>query len=428
MRLHPLSNGKAYGWGKLRSIFDFFLPVIKYHPYKKGDKKKTQYIRCEAATSVNQDGKIQRDFYTFRAFAIHYFYEFFINPFRYFVKNAEEFALQIGVSPQFAMKIGAIAFDAAGNAVDARPSGGTTLTWAHTCTGSNALLLASAYSNNNDFSGATYNSVAMTELARTGAGFLDSQEIVYGKLTPATGANNIVVTFNAGSYVGGNSASYSGVLQSGLPDSSSLYDNTTGDKASVTQATTVVTANSWLYMGVHATVAGGGASTQSAGAGTTQRGTGSGFHGQFDSNAGVAAGSQSLIVNFSASARAVTITMVSFAPFVVPDLAISVIDSVTVAEDIATTGDLGDINVFDAVTVTEVVMSDSPIEISVFENIAVAESLTVENSNLGDISVFDSITITEIISLTISPARKGLIKMRSTEQSYPLAMDDTRQL
>jgi len=77
-----------------------------------------------------------------------------------------------------------------------------TVTVAHTCSGTNRVLLV-AFSNRFgtifDITGVTYNSVAMTQLGTinnsdSGANI---EGWLFGLIAPATGANNVVVTIDA---------------------------------------------------------------------------------------------------------------------------------------------------------------------------------------------------------------------------------------
>ena len=109
-------------------------------------------------------------------------------------------------------------------------------------------------------------------------------------------------------------------------------------------------------------------------------------------------------------------------------LNIDINDAVTVAENIATGGvDLGDISVNDAVTVAESLLIDFPFDIFVSDSVIVSESVSADNTNLGDISANDAITVSENVSITVSAARRGLVIMRSTEQSRPIPMSNTQQ-
>lgn len=137
-------------------------------------------------------------------------------------------------------------------ALDTTVNGGlstsTSLTWSHTCTGSNLILIVSIngpVSSTDDVSGITYNSVALTKIR--------SQQIPSDRLVslwyliaPATGAHNIVASFT-GTYCAGISASYTGVRQSVQPDSSAV--GTTSSGSGLTISTITATDNTWLVGG-----------------------------------------------------------------------------------------------------------------------------------------------------------------------------------
>src|SRR4051812_20674402 len=108
----------------------------------------------------------------------------------------------------------AIAFDAASN-LDAHA--GTSHTQAHTCTGSNLLLLVGMRSISGDIvSGATYNGVAMTLQNKTQMQ-LNDWDYLFFLYAPTTGANNIVISSSSGT-IYARAVSYSGVSQTGFPD------------------------------------------------------------------------------------------------------------------------------------------------------------------------------------------------------------------
>ena len=141
----------------------------------------------------------------------------------------------------------AIARDATSSGTEA----GTVATIAHTCTGDDRLLLvyvADASGTDDDVSGATYDGVGMTELAKlNGTGGRNWSVYMFGILAPATGANNIVVTrgSSTSSMIILNS-SYTGVLQSGLPDATDTQQEE--DSTSVTTTLTTVADNAWAFM------------------------------------------------------------------------------------------------------------------------------------------------------------------------------------
>ena len=96
-----------------------------------------------------------------------------------------------------------------------------SLTYSHTCTGSNGLLLVHATTNTtDDVTGITYAGAAMTQVTKiqTPSG---RWNYLFYKLGPATGANNVVIsTSDTPDLILSYSASYTGVSQSGFPDSS----------------------------------------------------------------------------------------------------------------------------------------------------------------------------------------------------------------
>lgn len=90
-------------------------------------------------------------------------------------------------------------------ALDATSSGtspgGTTVTVAHTCTGTNLVLTVkvvgwSTSSSNGFCTGVTYNGVAMTLIADSGFSTANDRATIWRLVNPATGAHNIVASFN----------------------------------------------------------------------------------------------------------------------------------------------------------------------------------------------------------------------------------------
>lgn len=120
-------------------------------------------------------------------------------------------------------------------------SSGTTRTFSHTCTGSNLILFVTAnvHTATATVTGVTYNGVAMTSVgsqANTSA-----TTTLWYLLSPATGANNVVITANNSDTIESASASYTGVKQSGQPDASSVGGPTT--TTNYTQSVTSVADN-----------------------------------------------------------------------------------------------------------------------------------------------------------------------------------------
>jgi hypothetical protein len=137
-------------------------------------------------------------------------------------------------------------------AFDATSAGGTataaSLTFAHTCTGSNRILFVTVnHTLSNAISGITYNGVALTKIgSEVNSGFNTHLSLWY-LLNPATGANNIVVTPNTNSEISAASASYTGALQSGQPDANSA--GTPATTTSYSQSVTTVLDNCWAVLG-----------------------------------------------------------------------------------------------------------------------------------------------------------------------------------
>lgn len=116
-------------------------------------------------------------------------------------------------------------------------SGGiSSVTFSHTCTGSNLTLLV-GFQLVGTVTGVTYNGVSMSLLSDQ----LDASGIhiyLYGLVGPATGANNVVITRNVTTdTIYYQSVSYTGVSQIGLPDSTNKGTNSL---TSLTVSTTTV--------------------------------------------------------------------------------------------------------------------------------------------------------------------------------------------
>lgn len=207
----------------------------------------------------------------------------------------------------------AIAFDAkAESSVTS-----TSLTYSHTCTGSNLILWVGVvtYGNALDHvTGVTYNGVAMT---RTTNGFNNNSAsgpavYLYYLVNPSTGANNVVISVDSSRLIIGLSASYTGAAQSGQPDNSATNQTASGTSLSV--SLTTVADNCWLVgmMDVN------NGTALTAGANTTLRQqdttSGQNSNGLFDSNgAKTPAGSYSLACSWTSAQRA-AMCIASFSP------------------------------------------------------------------------------------------------------------------
>lgn len=104
-------------------------------------------------------------------------------------------------------------------AIDAIGSGsgsGSSLTFAHTCSGSNRLLVVwvSYFDSADAPTGATYNGVAMTAIPSSTAANGDYKIAGYYLINPATGTNNVVISFTGPMFdIGAGSVSFTDAHQ-----------------------------------------------------------------------------------------------------------------------------------------------------------------------------------------------------------------------
>lgn len=184
-------------------------------------------------------------------------------------------------------------------ALDSSPAGsfvnpGTSHTQSHTCSGSDRALVVGVVANTADtVTGATYSGVSMTLVDKgTSSG---RWNYLFYLSAPATGANNIVVSSSESTFIEVNSASYTGVSQSGQPEV--FGKNTTaGAATSKSLSLTTVTDNAWMVMS-----GAGQSGSLAAGSSTTLRGTGL-IGAMLDSGGAVTpAGSRTLTVTQGSS-------------------------------------------------------------------------------------------------------------------------------
>lgn len=200
----------------------------------------------------------------------------------------------------------AIAFDATSSAAFVNS---TSVTWSHTCTGSDLILFAGPYQNNvtDTLTGVTYAAAAMT-FVNVAVATVPAQghQYIYYKAAPATGANNIVATSSLSTAMAGISSSYSGVHQSSPIDSNN--SNFTSPTTSISTTVTVV-ATSWIL--VIGRSDNGGESNDTAGYSTRLDSTATNTI-LFDSNALVATGAN--VVTMGGASGNQWINAVAFKP------------------------------------------------------------------------------------------------------------------
>jgi hypothetical protein len=157
----------------------------------------------------------------------------------------------------------AIAYDAS--------SGGTALpdtsvTWSHTCTGSDLILvvgISQAGNYEDKVTGVTYNGVAMTRLATDGyvftSGAYNRAVYLYYLVGPATGAHNIVVSSSESLYFRCVAVSYTGIAQTGQPDGSDSGQVAEG--TAITTGVTTTADNCWNVSAIMGYQCSGGTGT-----------------------------------------------------------------------------------------------------------------------------------------------------------------------
>ncbi len=142
-----------------------------------------------------------------------------------------------------------IAFDAASHAEN--NDGTASLTFSHTVSGTNRLLIVETTTNQpqNSVTGITYNGVSMTSVV---GGFNAASVVIqmFYLIAPDTGTHNVVVTMaNNTTGKAAQAASYTGVLQTGFPDATSTL--TPLAVSNTTQTITTMADNCWIAWGVY---------------------------------------------------------------------------------------------------------------------------------------------------------------------------------
>lgn len=113
-------------------------------------------------------------------------------------------------------------FDNASNA-----NGSGTITWSHTNTAGDILVVTCGVPSSDAITGAKYNGVAMTLVDKNGAisGGQDRWCYLFYLLSPATGSHTVEVTGAGSDATWATAASYIGAKQSGQPDAHNKGDN-----------------------------------------------------------------------------------------------------------------------------------------------------------------------------------------------------------
>lgn len=156
--------------------------------------------------------------------------------------------------------------------------------------------------------GVTYNSVAMTLIAKVNSGG-HRWTYMYYLVNPASGAHNVVISISSTAYVLGLAASYTGVNQTGQPDAST--SQTAAANNLIATSLTTVADNSWqvLVAEANSTLRG------TASAELLARDNAFDIFSIFDSLAGkTPPGSKNMTITQGVQNSNVNVVMASFAP------------------------------------------------------------------------------------------------------------------
>lgn len=140
---------------------------------------------------------------------------------------------------------GAIAYD---NATKRTWTAGGTVTFSHTTTGSDLVLIVTIFHFDSTVSGVTYNGTALTELVdQVNNSASANYTAVYYLVNPDTGSNNVSITMSNSNNIEAVAATYTGVDTASFPDAwvSSAGNNSSSFSLGVT--TTVD--DCWLVVG-----------------------------------------------------------------------------------------------------------------------------------------------------------------------------------
>lgn len=190
----------------------------------------------------------------------------------------------------------------------------TTITASHTITGTQTLLLVYLVSVTSiDDDACTYNGTSMTKLNELDFTADGTDQYVFGLINPASGTHTISCTDGTTDTKLLVGSSYTGVKQTGLPDSAPT-PNSSLLAINLTQNFTTIADNSWTFIGGRA----GGATGVSADSGSSLI-VKVASHPQtaaFDAGPITPAGSKSMAINSSGDGNVKMATVgVSFAPF-----------------------------------------------------------------------------------------------------------------
>lgn len=202
----------------------------------------------------------------------------------------------------------AIAFDATSQGT-ALP--GSSITFSHTNTGGNLVLLVGVSVNGTTsdiITGVTYNGTSMTQASKKFTG-QTAWGYLYILAAPSSGTHDVVVSASSSSFnLRAVSVSYTGAKQTGQPDATG-GSGAISPGTSVSSTVTTVANNCWA---VNHLVTEGGAPTASTN--VTSRNQTLIFSSMGDNNADITPGGSNLTQTWTFANQSAAITQVSIAP------------------------------------------------------------------------------------------------------------------
>jgi hypothetical protein len=189
-----------------------------------------------------------------------------------------------------------------------------SLTYAHTCSGSDRLLVVvvvgDVHAGADDVTGVTYSGVSMTAGPKLTTLTSGRYFYTFYLLNPASGANNVVVSSATAHYLLSGAASYTGV---GAFDAQNTNTSLLDADGVLASTITIGATDAWAILFSFGFTDG---SPATAGTGSTRRGFDGTFGtwGIFDSNTALGLGSYGMTFSYALSGSDMGAVLLSFGP------------------------------------------------------------------------------------------------------------------
>lgn len=211
---------------------------------------------------------------------------------------------------------------------------GTSLTFSHTNTAGNLLVVTCGVPASDLITGVTYNGTSLTLVDKIASPAPDGRWCyMFYLVNPATGAHNVVVSSSSSDFLYANAASYTGAKTTGQPEASAT--GTTSSSTSSTATVTTTATDAWT-VATFRTNDGAFPTVTSSPSGAVVRRTGDSAGALYDSNGGVGSGGSKTITVTYGGNRYYGWVIASFAPGGT-DFTRSLSDSISVGASRVTT-------------------------------------------------------------------------------------------